>query len=48
MKKVIFNKVKFTLDVNLDKGNYEFKFMNNAEGAADFRLDRIEFEYLGE
>lgn len=38
----------FTLDVNLDKGNYEFKFMNNAEGAADFRLDRIEFEYLGE
>ena len=38
----------FTLDVVLDTGNYEFKFMNNAEGAADFRLDRIEFEYLGE
>lgn len=38
----------FTLDVNLDKGNYEFKFMNNTENAADFRLDRIEFEYLGE
>lgn len=38
----------FTLDVDLNKGNYEFKFMNNTENAADFRLDRIEFEYLGE
>lgn len=38
----------FTLDVNLDSGSYEFKFMNNTDNAADFRLDRIEFEYLGE
>lgn len=37
----------FTLDVILESGNYDFKFMNNADGAADFRLDRIEFEYLG-
>ncbi len=35
----------FTLDVYLDAGNYEFKFMTNAANAADFRLDRIEFEY---
>lgn len=35
----------FTLDVYLDAGNYEFKFMTNTANAADFRLDRIEFEY---
>lgn len=35
----------FTLDVTLEKGTYEFKFMNETENAADFRLDRIEFEY---
>lgn len=34
----------FTLDVYLDAGNYEFKFMTDTAGAADFRLDRIEFE----
>jgi len=38
----------FTLDVELSEGNYEFKFMNGIEGGADFRLDRIEFEYLSE
>ncbi len=38
----------FTLDVTLECANYEFKFMTNAADAADFRLDRIEFEYLGE
>ncbi len=37
----------FTLDVYLEKGNYEFKFMTDTENAADFRLDRIEFEYTG-
>lgn len=37
----------FTLEVYLDAGNYEFKFMTNRANAADFRLDRIEFEYLG-
>uniref|UniRef100_UPI004057B67F glycoside hydrolase family 3 N-terminal domain-containing protein n=1 Tax=Acetatifactor sp. TaxID=1872090 RepID=UPI004057B67F len=36
----------FTLDVYLDGGNYEFKFMTDTADAADFRLDRIEFEYL--
>ena len=36
----------FTLDVWLDAGAYEFKFMTNRANAADFRLDRIEFEYL--
>lgn len=35
----------FTLDVYLDEGNYEFKFMTNTANGADFRLDRIEFEY---
>lgn len=35
----------FTLDVYLEKGNYEFKFMTDTANAADFRLDRIEFEY---
>lgn len=35
----------FTLDVSLEAGNYEFKFMTDTEGGADFRLDRIEFEY---
>lgn len=38
----------FTLDVSLEKGNYEFKFMTDTANAADFRLDRIEFEYIGE
>lgn len=38
----------FTLTVCLDAGTYEFKFMTNRANAADFRLDRIEFEYLGE
>lgn len=37
----------FTLDVWLDAGVYEFKFMTNRANGADFRLDRIEFEYLG-
>lgn len=37
----------FTLDVYLEKGNYEFKFMTDTANAADFRLDRIEFEYAG-
>lgn len=36
----------FTLDVYLDAGNYEFKFMTNQANGADFRLDRIEFELL--
>ncbi|MCR5254491.1 MAG: glycoside hydrolase family 3 C-terminal domain-containing protein [Acetatifactor sp.] len=34
----------FTLDVSLNKGAYEFKFMNTVANACDFRLDRIEFE----
>ncbi len=34
----------FTLDVYLDKGTYEFKFMTDTANGADFRLDRIEFE----
>lgn len=34
----------FTLNVYLDKGNYEFKLMTDTANAADFRLDRIEFE----
>ena len=34
----------FTLQVTLEKGQYEFKFMNSAADGADFRLDRIEFE----
>ncbi|MBR1931069.1 MAG: glycoside hydrolase family 3 C-terminal domain-containing protein [Lachnospiraceae bacterium] len=34
----------FTLDVKLDAGEYEFKFMNSVTNGADFRLDRIEFE----
>lgn len=38
----------FPLEVYLDGGNYEFKFMTDSANAADFRLDRIEFEYLGE
>ncbi len=36
----------FTLDVSLEKGSYEFKFMNDTANGADFRLDRIEFEYI--
>ena len=36
----------FTLDVTLEEGSYEFKFMNSKANGADFRLDRIEFEYL--
>ena len=36
----------FTLDVSLEKGGYEFKFMNSTADGADFRLDRIEFEYM--
>lgn len=36
----------FTLDIYVDAGNYEFKFMTNQANGADFRLDRIEFEYL--
>ena len=35
----------FTLDVYLDKGSYEFKFMTDRKNGADFRLDRIWFEY---
>ena len=38
----------FTLDVSLDAGSYEFKFMNGTANGAEFRLDRIEFEYKGE
>ncbi|MCR5330755.1 MAG: glycoside hydrolase family 3 C-terminal domain-containing protein [Lachnospiraceae bacterium] len=34
----------FTLDVTLNKGPYEFKFMNSVANGCDFRLDRIEFE----
>lgn len=34
----------FTLDVYLDKGSYEFKFMTDRTNGADFRLDRIWFE----
>lgn len=36
----------FTLDVYLEKGNYQFKFMTDTTGGADFRLDSIKFEYL--
>ena len=36
----------FTIDVTLEKGNYQFKFMTDTTGGADFRLDNIEFEYL--
>lgn len=36
----------FTLDVTLEEGSYEFKFMNGTSKGADSRLDRIEFEYL--
>lgn len=36
----------FTLDVSLERGGYEFKFMNSTADGADFRLDRIEFEYM--
>lgn len=36
----------FTLDVYLEKGNYQFKLMTDTTGGADFRLDNIEFEYL--
>lgn len=36
----------FTVDVKLDSANYEFKFMNGTAEGCDFRLDRIEFEYL--
>ena len=36
----------FTLDVLIKEGSYEFKFMNAKANGADFRLDRIEFEYL--
>lgn len=36
----------FTLEVTLEKGTYQFKFMTNTENGADFRLDCIEFEYL--
>lgn len=35
----------FTLDVYLEKGSYEFKFMTDRKNGADFRLDRIWFEY---
>lgn len=35
----------FTLEVSLDAGSYEFKFMNGTADGAEFRLDRIEFEY---
>jgi len=38
----------FTLDVTLEKGSYQFKFMNTKASGADFRLDRIEFEHLSE
>lgn len=38
---------EFTLDICVDAGVYEFKFMTNRANGADFRLDRIEFEYLG-
>lgn len=34
----------FTLDVQLEAGSYEFKFMTDTANGADFRLDRIEFE----
>lgn len=34
----------FTLDVQLEAGSYEFKFMTDTADGADFRLDRIEFE----
>ena len=34
----------FTLKVSLEKGEYEFKFMNSLANGADFRLDRIFFE----
>lgn len=34
----------FTLDVKLEAGSYEFKFMTDTSNGADFRLDRIEFE----
>ena len=34
----------FTLDVQLEAGAYEFKFMTDTANGADFRLDRIEFE----
>lgn len=34
----------FTLDVQLEAGTYEFKFMTDTANGADFRLDRIEFE----
>ncbi len=36
----------FTIDVTLENGNYQFKFMTDTTGGADFRLDNIEFEYL--
>ena len=36
----------FTIDMSLEKGGYEFKFMNSTTDGADFRLDRIEFEYM--
>lgn len=36
----------FTLDVSLEEGSYEFKFMNDTANGAEFRLDRIEFEYM--
>jgi len=36
----------FTLDVTLEKGNYQFKFMTDTTDGADFRLDNIKFEYL--
>jgi hypothetical protein len=36
----------FTLDVTLEKGSYQFKFMNTKADGADFRLDRIEFEHI--
>lgn len=36
----------FTVDATLDQSIYEFKFMNSTANGCDFRLDRIEFEYL--
>ncbi len=34
----------FSLEVTLNEGAYEFKFMNNTANAADFRLDKVVFE----
>ncbi len=36
----------FILDVTLEEGVYQFKFMTDTTDGADFRLDNIRFEYL--